>query len=318
MKLILAPLQGVTEYPFRNAWSQFFTGLDEAVSPFLPVTTGVRVRDSHLKDVLPQHNRSALPLVPQLLGNEAVGMSRMAHALANLGYSTINLNMGCPSNTVARKQRGCGLMPHPERVDAIMQQLFMDLPIGLSVKIRCGMHSADELWPMLEVLNRYPLKEIILHPRLGVQQYGGTPDLESFARALKASRHPLVYNGDINTPSFFAHLRERFPSVNHWMLGRGVLMNPYLPGWLKGLARPSEKETRETLFLFQQTLLSTISGAPASDLRITSRAKEYWNYFSHWFLKRDHVWISISRAETVSELKQKIDEAFALPLAIFD
>jgi tRNA-dihydrouridine synthase len=318
MKLILAPLQGVTEYPFRNAWSKFFTGLDEAVSPFLPTVTGLRVKSCHLKDVLPVNNQNPLELVPQLLGNQAEGIVRMAHALAALGYSTVNLNMGCPSHTVARKTRGCGLMPHPEMVDEMLQAIFRDLPLALTIKLRCGMHRTGELWPMLEVLNQYPLKEIILHPRIGIQQYGGTPDLESFEEALSVSKHPVVYNGDINNMSFFSQLRSRFPQVNRWMLGRGILMNPFLPALLKGDPPTSQTNATETLFSFHQELLQNIAGERASERRITSKAKEYWNYFSFWFQDRDLVWDNIRHVETVLSLNQKIEEAFALPLVIFD
>lgn len=318
MKLILAPLHGVTEYPFRNAWSEFFTGLDEAVSPFLPTVTGLRVKSYHLKDVLPEHHQSPMELVPQLLGNQAEGIIRMAHALAGLGYRTINLNMGCPSHTVARKTRGCGLMPHPRMVEEMLEAVFRDLPVALTIKLRCGMHRTEELWPMLEVLNRYPLKEIILHPRLGIQQYEGTPDLESFEAALAVSAHPVVYNGDINNMQVFAQLAARFPQVDRWMLGRGVLMNPLLPAMLKSEFTPPINLAAETLFRFHRKLLQNIAGEKASERRITSKAKEYWNYFSYWFHDRDLVWDNIRRAESVSMLNQKIEEAFALPLAIFD
>jgi tRNA-dihydrouridine synthase B len=316
-RLILAPLQGVTEYPFRTVWLHHFSGLDEAVSPFLPAVTGQHVKSAHLRDVLPVNQEGAMALVPQVMGNRAEEILRTSEALASLGYCEVNLNMGCPSSTVTKKMRGCGLMPHPTVVDELLRKLIPSMPVPLSVKVRLGMYEKSELLPLLEHLNQYPLSRIIVHPRLGIQHYKGKPDLEAFEEIAKRTPHQVVYNGDINTTDNFLKLQQRFPHINQWMLGRGVLMNPFLPGMIKGIPMPPRDEAKLILKSFYLNLMEAHLRKGMSPSRYLAKTKEYWYYFSNWFKYRDQVWYSISRTQDRKELDNAIDEAFGSPSALF-
>ncbi len=318
MRLILAPLQDVTGYLFRNVWQRYFEGLDEGVTPFLPAVTGLKVRRCHLRDVLPEHQDGMMTLVPQLMGSEAEAILRTTEAIAGLGYREVNLNMGCPSATVTKKRRGCGLLPFPDMVDRLLDHVMPHLALPLSVKIRLGMHSKDEVWPIIKVFNNYPLHRIIVHPRLGVQQYDGEPDHQAFAQMMQATQHHLVYNGDINTLEYFKGLQHRFAGVDDWMLGRGVLMNPFLPGMIKGASMVSPQEAKHHLFSFQQELMGAYGEAGLRPERIAAKTKEYWFYFSHWFKEQETIWYRISRSTKPQEIKTAISEAFKNDLALFD
>jgi tRNA-dihydrouridine synthase B len=313
----MAPLQGVTGYPFRNVWQRHFSGLDEAVTPFLPAVTGLRVRDCHLRDVLPGNHQGSMVLVPQIMGNSGPAILRTAEAMAGLGYREVNLNMGCPSATVTRKRRGCGMLPYPEMIGALLDEVMPRMPLSLSVKIRLGMHSHEEVWPVLDQLNRHNLSRIIVHPRLGAQQYDGVPDLETFAGIITATPHEMVYNGDINTTIFFRELRDRFPRVKQWMIGRGLLLNPFLPGMIHGMSLPENGERRQTLQTFHHELMDAHRSEGLSPGRIAARTKEYWFYFSHWFKNRHHVWHTVSRATDDAGLEEAIREAFRGEIADF-
>ncbi len=315
--LILAPLQGVTEFPFRNIWQRHFTGLDEAITPFLPAVTGIRVKSAHLGDALPEHQEGWMNLVPQVMGNRAEEILRTSEALAKLGYREVNLNMGCPSATVTRKQRGCGLMPHPDLVGALLEKLIPVMPLPLSVKIRLGMHSKEELFPVMEHFNKYPLNRIIVHPRLGIQQYEGNPDLDAFEEITRITSHKLVYNGDINTLHHFQKLQHRFPQISQWMLGRGVLMNPFLPGLIKGTPLPSHAEAEAKLMHLCHDLMDAHLRKGMSPGRYLAKSKEYWNYFAHWFTSREQVWYNVSRAQDRHQLDSAIKEAFRGESALF-
>jgi tRNA-dihydrouridine synthase B len=316
MHLILAPLQGVTEYPFRNAYAAFFDGIDEAITPFIPCVTGTKVKTVHLKDILPENQRSRMELVPQVLGNKSLPMQLMAEAFNDLGYREMNWNLGCPSSTVSRKMRGCGLMPHPETVRGILEQLVPRLPLPLSVKLRLGMYSTDEIFRIIEVLNDYPISRIILHPRLGVWQYTGEPDIDACSSILPLSAHPVVYNGDITDVRFFRQLQQRFPSHDSWMLGRGVLMNPFLPEMLRGADPPAPEEARSGLMAFHNRLIQEISSTGVSGQRLTARLKEFWSYFSKWFEDHAAVWYEVSHADGPSDINQKILRQFERKLNI--
>lgn len=311
MQLILAPLQGVTEFPFRNAWSEYFSGLDEAYSPFIPCVTGNRVKNVHIRDVIPENNRNSLNLIPQLLCNSAGSMLLMAEALASIGYSEINWNMGCPSAVVVKHIRGCGLMPHPDMIRRILDEVMNVLPVKLSVKLRLGMKSADELWPVMKVLNEFPLSRIIIHPRLGVQNYDGTPDLVNFRKAVEISAHPVTYNGDIFTSEKFKSLQLLFPNIDSWMLGRGVLMNPLLPAALKGDYSSKKGDVKDSLYEFNHSLIREMQSAKISEQRVAAKIKEYWFYFSNWFEESSSVWYSVSRSQSLSDVHNAIDSSFA-------
>jgi len=316
MHLILAPLQGVTEFPFRNAYAGFFTGINESFSPFIPCVTGVSVKPAHMRDVLPASQHPAMELVPQVLGNKAAPMRLMAEAFARAGYREMNWNLGCPSSTVSRRMRGCGLMPYPGTVRQILDELMPQLPLSLSVKLRLGMHSRDETFPILDVLNEYPISRIILHPRLGAWQYSGEPDLDAFEAALPMSNHPVVYNGDINDAGFFQKLQERFPELDSWMLGRGVLMNPFLPSILKGAQPPSYGNARAQLVAFHERLVGNILASGVTEHRLVARLKEYWGYFSKWFDEPANVWYEVSHASGSSDIRHVIQRQFNRKLNI--
>ncbi|MFO7722110.1 MAG: tRNA-dihydrouridine synthase family protein [Bacteroidales bacterium] len=316
MYLILAPLQGVTEFPFRNAYAEFFTGIDEFFSPFIPCVTGASVKRAYLKDVLPDNQNPGMRLIPQVLGNKAAPMRLMGEAFAGLGYHEMNWNLGCPSNTVSRRMRGCGLMPHPGTVREILEMLLPELPLSLSVKLRLGMHAREEIFKMLEVLNDYPIRRIILHPRLGSWQYSGKPDLDTFAAVLPLSLHPMVYNGDINDAEYFWQIRKKFPELGSWMLGRGVLMNPFLPGLLRGELSTAAVDAREHLMAFHDRLIDHILKTGVTEHRLVGRLKEFWGYFSKWFEEPAKVWYEVSHASGSSDIRKKIERQFDRNLVI--
>ncbi len=317
MQLLLAPIQGVTGYLFRNAWSDGFKGIDKAYTPFIPSVTGHSVKAAHIAELLPVNNTSLLPLVPQVLGNRSQPILLMAKQFAMMGFQEMNLNMGCPSPKVVRRGRGCGLMYRPEQAEMLLSELIPEIPLRLSVKLRLGWKDKEELWTILRILNSYPLEKIILHPRLGIWQYDGTPDCDAFEQALEHSRHPLVYNGDINTLEVFTGLRQRFPQVTEWMLGRGVLMNPFLPAMLRGEALPSEEEARERLRAFHSALMQGLAGDGLAPQRILSRLKEFWFYFSRWFVPHEQVWYGVSHCNDLMSMQHVINRAFRERLQFF-
>lgn len=189
--LILAPLRGFTDGVFRNAFNRHFGGIAEAVAPFLTSIKGRRIKPSHLADLMPQENRN-LPVVPQILSNNGEDFICLANALADLGYTEINWNLGCPYPMVAKKKRGSGLLPHPDEIDGLLEIICRGFSGNLSVKTRLGRFSADELEKLIPIFNRYPIARIIVHPRTGAQMYAGQVDLSAFAHYLPHLDHPVV------------------------------------------------------------------------------------------------------------------------------
>lgn len=305
--LHLAPLRGITEAPFRSLFARFFPGFDSALAPFISTYQGNRIKTSHLADLLPENNME-LPVVPQILSKNPDNFMSVARILLDLGYDRVNWNLGCPWPMVANKGRGSGLLPFPERVDAFLDKAHQ-LPLTITIKTRLGRRQADEIFKLLPIFNRYPLGEIIIHPRTGVQMYGGTVDLDTFERCLALCRHPVVYNGDLTTPADLSRLASRFPSVSAWMIGRGALADPFLPAAIKGLPRPARP--LEQLRAFHDELFALFSATQAGPGHLLGRLKGVWLYLAPSFADGRKLLKKIQKIRRIDSYTQLIDEIFS-------
>lgn len=274
----LAPLHGITSHTFRNTLCRHFGGIDFFMAPFLPAQPAGKFRPKVWQDIAPENN-TALPLVPQLMGNRPehfVDTTRMLNE--HFGYERFNINIGCPSSPVVRHTRGCGLMPHPDIVEQIVAEVSERTPFRLSLKMRLGLHSADEGRQLLTRLNDYPLDFLVIHPRLGVDLYEGTPDLDTFEEFCQITRHKIVYSGDVFTTEDYERLSERFPQVAAWMLGRGVLRNPFLAEEIKSQDAGDKKERFNAFYHDLIDKLLPIRGESGT----LANLKELWHYFAHF------------------------------------
>lgn len=277
--LILAPMQGLTELLFRKAYYQCFpSALDLAVSPFLSLTHG-NLTDAWKKidDVQPELNRDSIPVVPQILGKEPVEFIDLANRLHDVGYTEINWNIGCPMRRVAAKHRGSGILPYPDEVREILDAVVPKMKSKLSIKMRLGYHNKDEIFSLIPILNDYPLANVTIHPRTGKQQYSGQVDIDTFEQASTSVKHPIIYNGDICTVEDYYRLRQRFPQIEHHMIGRGVLYDPLLPLKIKGVIAPDNRDgSLKASQHFIQVLLDAILSRPVPDESKVRKIKEYW------------------------------------------
>ena len=308
-RLILAPLKGFTDAIFRNTYAEHFTGFDEALAPFVVAAGAERLTEKHVRDLLP-HLNTRLPIEPQILGNNPDDFIFLARHFYEMGYPDVNWNLGCPFRPVTKKRRGSGLLPFPELVDEFLDKTLAAIPGRLSIKMRLGRNRADEIFKLLPVLNRYPLKEITIHPRTARQMYEGRPDLDMFQVCLEQSRHRMVYNGDIIDISGFQTLAVRFPSVQAWMIGRGALSNPFLPALIKngcdGVAGKVEKfkDFYEDLFARYQERLN----GPG---HLLDRMKGFWTYFAGAFKNGQDIGKRIHHTFTLPRYLDTVERFFA-------
>ena len=274
--LILAPMRGITTMHYRKAFVHHFGGLDAEMAPFISTVPADKINPKLLRDVLPENN-SGLPLIPQLIGKNADEFVNMAKALHDIGYEEVNWNLGCPHKPIRNKGRGSGLLPHPERVDALLDTICTESPCKVSVKVRLGVADKSELLKLIPVLNRHPLSEVIIHPRTAEQMYDGMVDLDAFAKAYEQVKHPVCYNGDINSLSFYQNVKQRFPKITRWMLGRGLLANPFLCEQIKsGSSKPENAIQR--LRAFHDDVFENYRSVIDGDLPMLGKMKEFWAY----------------------------------------
>lgn len=287
--MILAPMQGLTEVLFRRVYEECFPGaFTSAVSPFISLTHG-HLADAWEKidDVLPEVNAGCMPVVPQILGKEPQEFVELGNRLYDLGYKEINWNMGCPMRKVTGKHRGSGILPYPYEVKSILDAIVPRLKPRLSVKMRIGLRSKEEIFALVPVINDYPLASVTIHPRLGRQQYTGVPDLDTFGRVLPMIEHPVIYNGDICTAADAQRIRERFPQVSDIMIGRGVIYRPTLPLEISG-QWPLDTDHWPLTTKFIRRLMEEIDRQLPTEQSRIRKTKEYWCL----------VWKSLPTSET--------------------
>lgn len=310
MQLYLAPIRGITDWVFRTIYPLHFEGIDLAVAPFIATVQGNRFTTKLLKDLLPENNRG-LRVVPQLLGKTAEDFIPMARALYDLGYAGVNWNLGCPAPMVARKGRGSGLLPYPEKIEAFLDKVIPAIPNRLSIKTRLGRENPEEIHALMAVFNRFPLSELILHPRTGSQMYTGATDLAIFAWCCEHCRHPLVFNGDIVDVRSFDHLHERFSGIHGWMIGRGVLANPFLPSEIKKQAPVGPSEKAAIIKRFHDDLFVHYSRLFSGPAHLADRMKAVWQYLHRSFEDGEKLLKQIRKSHHAATYQKTVEQFFA-------
>lgn len=309
LNLQLAPLHGITNRVFRNAFAKHFGGFDSAMAPFILSVHASDARGAHFKDLLPEYN-ARLPVVPQVLGNDADGFIATATIIAGLGYAEVNWNLGCPYPMVTNKKRGAGLLPHPPLVRQFLAVACSRSPLPVSVKLRLGLVAAGEIMEIMPVLNEFPLKRVIIHPRVGAQLYGGSVDLEGFSAAAELSAHPVTYNGDIRSVACLDSLRLRFPSVDEWMIGRGALSDPFLPGLLKGGVLPPDPVGR--FRAFHDELYFSYREVLEGQKHVLDKMKELWTYFGPSLPAEAEAYKALAKAMTFTAYEAAARHVFSM------
>jgi tRNA-dihydrouridine synthase B len=307
MKILLAPILGHTDFVFRNALARNFHGIDGWYCPFITTVKGKTVRDSHIRDVLPKYNKLK-NIVPQIIGKDADEFVILANQLSAMHYPIINWNIGCPYPMVVNKKRGAGLLPYPELIDSFLDKAVPNVKCRISVKTRLGKDHSGEIFDVIPVLNKYPLEEIVIHPRTATQMYGGSVDLDTFEKCLSVSRHQVVYNGDIVDVKSFKSISGRFPSISSFMIGRGILMNPGLPESIKDI--PSTRY-KERLYRFHEDLVRGYHDGGCDEMSLLGRLKQIWYYLSCSFAKSEETLKRIQRAKSLDQYWDAVKESFS-------
>lgn len=278
MRYEFAPMEGVTGWQYRRAHHRIFGGVDRYFTPFLSPTQDHVFTPRMRRDVEPARNEG-VPTVPQVLTKSASDFLWAAGALADMGYTEVNLNLGCPSGTVVTKGKGSGFLGRLTELEQFLDAVFAAATVPISIKTRLGMTDPAEFWPILELYNRYPIAQLTIHPRVQRDMYKNTPRMDVFEGALTRANCPVCYNGDLVTASQCEAFAEKFPQVQTLMLGRGLVSNPALARQAKGGAAA----TREELTAFHAALYEGYCTEFGSVRNAMQRMKEVWFYLAKLF-----------------------------------
>ncbi|MBE5965778.1 MAG: tRNA-dihydrouridine synthase family protein [Lachnospiraceae bacterium] len=305
MRFYLAPMEGLTGYIFRNAYHTYFGNVDKYFSPFIAANQSDRLKTREIIDVLPENNQG-LRLVPQLLTNHAKDFIHTSQKIRQMGYDEINLNLGCPSGTVVAKNKGAGFLAKREALDAFLEEVFTASVTKISIKTRIGIADPEEFYELLGIFNRYPIEELIIHPRVQKDFYKNQPNWAMFKESMSLSKNPVCYNGDIFTAEDYKKLRDAFPALEMVMLGRGLIVNPGLLGEIRQSARINKTLLRD----FHDTIYEGYQKILFGDRNVLFKMKEIWFYLILLFT--DHVKYAkkIKKSERLRDYEEAVTSLF--------
>lgn len=307
MKYYFAPLEGISGCLYRNTHHQFFAGVDAYFAPFISTSQSIDKKNKEMRDILPENN-SGIPLVPQLLSNNGELFLEYQRVIADLGYTEVNLNLGCPSKTVVAKRRGSGFLGDLDELHRFLDIIFNGNIIDISIKTRLGLQTADQFLQLMEIYNEYPIRELTIHPRTQKDFYGGHPDMDMFRAGFAMSKNPVCYNGDLCTVEDVRRIEAEFPTLSAIMIGRGLLKNPGLIGELKGQSPVDMKHLKafhdELLIRYQEKLFG--------EKPVLFKMKEFWVYLGQSYPEKEKTLKKIKKCQRLIDYTPLAREMFTI------
>ncbi len=309
MRIEMAPMEGITNYIYRQTFSSYFSGVTTFYTPFLTPNQNLTFNTRERNEISPENNRG-LSVIPQVLVRNPEHFLWACRELADLGYTQVNLNLGCPSGTVVAKKKGSGFLSVPYELDEFFDRAFSataNLPLAISVKTRIGVNDPEEFPFLMEIFNDYPIHHLILHPRLRKDFYSGPLHMELFDYALTHSKIPLSYNGDLFSSAAIRSFVQAHPQLHSVMLGRGLISNPALA--MEALGTGSRDAA--TLRAFHDELLARNQAVLSGDRSLLSRMKELWTYQLPLFTHGQDYLKPLRKTQHLPQYLALIDRLFA-------
>lgn len=313
MKIYLAPMEGVTTYHYRRTYEKHFGNIDRYFTPFI---SNKKMGKRDLDGILPEHNPGQ-ELIPQIMSNKAEDFLAITEELSTYGYKIVNLNLGCPSGTVVNKKRGSGFLAYPRELEDFLTEIFNYCPLQISVKTRIGVEEEGEWMEILSVYKKFPMEELIIHPRLRNDFYKNEVHLSAFEIAYDNISVPLCYNGELNSPEDVKKIKEKFPNLDRIMIGRGILRYPYLVNQIRKWEEKQGDFAKEDVSIymkklrdFHDDLYLGYQEIMSGDKNTLFKMKEFWSYFGCSFEGSEKPLKLIKKSETLKKYEEAVKMIF--------
>ena len=305
--LLSSPLQGVTDFRFRNSFNKYFGGIDTYYAPSIRLNKKLEIKPAYERDILPENN-TGFEVIPQIITSDADEFIFAAKYVQKLGYKELNWNLGCPYSMVTKRGMGSGLIKDPIKINSILNKVHAESDIIMSIKMRLGYETSKEILQVLPILNKYPIKNIAIHARTGKQLYKGKVDLDSFQQCMENTDHKLYYNGDITSVAIFNDMKKRFPMIDHFMIGRGMIADPFLPGMIKNNTTEYPENRIEIFSKFHDTLFNDYAQALSGTSHILLKMFHFWEYFTISFASSRKELKKIKKAKSIRAYEDAVRE----------
>lgn len=303
MHCYFAPLEGLTDSVYRRLHHAHFPGISRYYMPFLSPTVHQTLTHKENRE-LPMAHSVPFTAIPQILTKDPNAFLWAAEQCAQRGYPEVNWNIGCPSGTVVAKGKGAGMLADPQAVAAFLDTVCARSPLPVSVKTRVGLTDGNTFPQLLDIFNRYPLQELIVHPRTRKDFYSAPIRQEIFEYTAEHCLLPLCYNGDLCSLEDIASVTRRYPRLNAVMLGRGLIADP---GMLSGgTAVPA-------LERFHDALLEEYITAFGGARNAMCRMKEHWHYLAPRFPNSEKLLKRLRKTTDIGEYRALTAQIFSTP-----
>lgn len=304
VEIYFAPLEGITTYIYRNLFQKYFGGIDKYFMPFVAPGSNKGLKKKEIRDIHPENNKN-ISVVPQILTNSIDNFLKTEALLKDFGYQEININLGCPVGTVVAKKKGSGMLGDTYLLEEFLDGIFEKSTSQISIKTRIGMTDPIESEEILKIYNKYPLKELIIHPRLRIDYYNNTTNMQIYNKMLQNAKTSVCYNGDINAREDFERIITEYTGTDSVMLGRGLITNPFLAKQIAG----EEEKDREKIRNFVEELFLSYAEM-MGEVNAFYKMKELWFYMSKMFRDGQKYYKRIKKTTNISEYHYIIEEIF--------
>ncbi len=307
MHYYFAPMEGLTDSVYRKAHHRHFSGVTRYYMPFISPTVHRTLTPREARE-LPKADSVPFEAVPQLLTKVADDFLWAAGVCRDLGYTEVNLNLGCPTGTVTAKGKGAGMLRDLDHLRQFLDGIYAASPLPISVKTRLGFEDPAEFPALLDIFNDYPICELTVHPRVRKDFYNGSVNMDAFRYCLENSKAPVCYNGNLCSMAQIEAFSGEFPQVQSVMIGRGLIGDP-------GMLSPGGT-TVDTLEAFMDTLLEEYQIAFGSARNAMFRLKENWHLLLYRFEGSEKLGKRLRKTTDLGEYRQIVREILhTLPLA---
>lgn len=307
LTLLSSPLQGFTDFRFRNAFNHFFGGIDTFYAPYIRFNNKLIIKNSYQLDLQPENNNT-LEVIPQVMTNSADEFLFVVDYIQELGYKELNWNLGCPYPMVTKQGMGSGLICKPDKINQILDRVHSETDILVSMKMRMGYEHPEEILDVFPILDSYPLKNIAIHARIGKQLYKGGVNLDAFQRCIESTHHKLYYNGDITSVAKLKEMQTRFPSIDHFMIGRGLIADPFLPSMIKNDTTEYPENRWDIFREFHDTIYHHYDAALSGPTPIKMKMQGFWEFFSQSFSNPQKTFKKIKKTNKPQAYQQAVAE----------
>ena len=307
--ILLAPMAGITDLPFRLICKEFGPGLvvTEMVS-----AKAILYDDNKTKKLM-NTTKEERPLSIQIFGSDTESMGYAAKYVSEIA-DIVDINMGCPAPKVIKNGDGSKLLQDLEKAKQIMETVVKNSKVPVTLKIRTGWDKENIVATEIsKIAEQSGISAIIIHGRTRSEFYSGKADLEIIKNVKEAVNIPVIGNGDIKSEEDALQMFEK-TNVDGIMVGRGSLGNPWIfekiIHYLKTGEKLQDRNLEEKLELIKKHLELEVKekGEYTAVREFRKHIAYYTKNMPHSSMFRN----SVNTIENKQELVDKIDEYFKL------